>query len=86
VPSLSYEGEKYLEVKLCDALQNSGVINTFCKSSQVQNDTALKLYDTVSLPTLLYESENLTMNAKDKIRITAAEMKFDGLRHKNNLI
>jgi hypothetical protein len=35
-----------------------------------------QIYNTLALPILLYGSENLTMTAKDKTRITAAELKF----------
>jgi hypothetical protein len=37
--------------------------------------TRIKLYSTLSRPTLLYGSENWTIEAKDATRITAGEMK-----------
>jgi hypothetical protein len=35
----------------------------------------IKLYNTLALPILLYDSENWTIKARDARRITAAEMK-----------
>jgi hypothetical protein len=36
----------------------------------------MKLYNTLALPTLLYDSENWTIKARDARRITAADMKY----------
>jgi hypothetical protein len=36
----------------------------------------IKLYNTLTLPTLLYGSENWTIKPRDATRITAAEMNF----------
>jgi hypothetical protein len=38
--------------------------------------TRIKLYNTLTLPTLLYGSENWTIKARDATIITAAEMTF----------
>ena len=38
--------------------------------------TRIKLYNTLALPVLLYDSETWTIKARDAIRITAAEMKY----------
>ena len=38
--------------------------------------TRIKLYNTLSLPVLLYGSETWTIKASDTRRITAAEMKY----------
>jgi hypothetical protein len=38
--------------------------------------TRIQIYNTLALPTLLYGSENWTMKANDKTRITAAEMRL----------
>jgi len=38
--------------------------------------TRIKLYNTLSLPALLYGSENWTIKVRDARRITAAEMKY----------
>jgi hypothetical protein len=42
----------------------------------VQKLTGIKMYNTLALTTLSGESKNWKMKAKDKTRITAAEMKF----------
>jgi hypothetical protein len=42
--------------------------------------TGIKLYNTVALPALLYDSENWTIKAKDARRITAANMKYMRIR------
>jgi hypothetical protein len=36
----------------------------------------MKLYNTLALPTLLHDSENWTIKARDARRITAADMKY----------
>jgi len=36
----------------------------------------IKIYNSVALLTLLYDSENWTLKAKDKTEITAAGMRF----------
>jgi hypothetical protein len=47
--------------------------NTFKPKSK--KGTRIK-YNTLALPLLLYDSENWTVKAKDKSRLTAAEMKL----------
>jgi len=39
-------------------------------------NTRIKLYNTLALPVLLYDSETWTLKARDARRITAAEMKY----------
>ena len=39
-------------------------------------ETRIKLYNTLALPVLLYESEIWTIKTRDANRITAAEMKY----------
>jgi hypothetical protein len=39
-------------------------------------ETRIKLYNTLALPTLLYGSENWTIEARNARRITSAEMKY----------
>ena len=64
-----------MELKLAKFLQLIGTIkrNIFRK---VRTDTILKLYNTLVLPTFLYESENWTLTALQRGRIEAAEMKL----------
>jgi hypothetical protein len=44
--------------------------------SKVQKQTRIQTYNTLALPAFLYGSENWTIKANDKIRITAAGMRF----------
>jgi hypothetical protein len=73
---LSYEGEKDIDVKISKFLKIAGLINTIFKPTKVQKQTRIQIYNTLALLTLLYGSENWTMKANDKTRITAAEMRF----------
>jgi hypothetical protein len=73
---LSYEGENYIHVKISKFLKITVLINTIFKPSKVQKQTRIQIYNTLALPNLLYGSENCTMKANDKNRITAAEMRF----------
>jgi hypothetical protein len=43
---------------------------------KVRTETILKLYNTLVLPTFLYELENWTLTAAQRRRIEAAEMKL----------
>jgi hypothetical protein len=73
---LSYEGEKDIDVKISNFLKITGLINTIFKQSKVQKQTRMQIYNTLALTTLLYGSENWTMKANDRTRITATEMRF----------
>jgi len=43
---------------------------------KVRTETILKIYNTLVLPTFLYESENWTLTALQRRRVEAAEMKL----------
>jgi hypothetical protein len=83
---LSYEGEKDIDVKISKFLKITDLINAIFKPSEVQKQTRIQIYNTLNLPTLLYGSENWTMKANDKTRITAAEMRFMRTTAKYNWI
>jgi len=60
-------------------------LRCLARSSQCFNDSifrvkqsflGIKLYNTLTLPVLLYGSETWTIKAKDTRRITAADMKY----------
>jgi uncharacterized ubiquitin-like protein YukD len=74
--SLSYEGEKDIDIKISKFLKIKGLINTIFKPSKVKQQTRIQVYNTLALPTLFYGSENWTMKANNKIRITTAEKRF----------
>jgi hypothetical protein len=54
----------------------SGLLNDTLKPNLVQRSTRLKLYKTLALPTLLYDSEIWTNKQCDKERLRMAEMKY----------
>jgi hypothetical protein len=56
-----FEKKTVTEHKMC--------VLIFCK-------TRIKLYNTLALPVLLYDSETWIIKARDSRRITAAEMKY----------
>jgi hypothetical protein len=48
------------------------------RPNKTPKKTRIKFYNILALPTLLYGSENWTINARDATRVTAAEMKYMG--------
>jgi hypothetical protein len=68
---ISYENEMCID-KLNNYLKITGIINNVFRPKE----TKIKLYNTLSLPTPLYGSENWTIKARDATRITVAEMKY----------
>ena len=58
-------------------IQLLGVLNNvFRPHKKPLKKTTIKLYNTLTLPVLLYGSEMWTVRARDGRRITAAEMKY----------
>jgi hypothetical protein len=47
-----------------------------CLDKKTVNKTRIKVYNTLALPTLLHDSENWTIKARDATRVTATEMKY----------
>ena len=73
--SISYQISNYVEFILANFLQLIGTIKrTVFK--KVRTETILQIYNTLVLPTFLYESENWTLTALQRGRIEAAEMKL----------
>jgi hypothetical protein len=52
------------------------IIRNVVKPSKVQKQTRLWILNTSAIPTLLYDSETLTLKEQDKCRITAVEINF----------
>jgi hypothetical protein len=52
------------------------IINSAFRREKNLKKTRIKLYNTIDLPLLLYNSENWTVEERDATRITAAEMKY----------
>jgi hypothetical protein len=61
-----------IDNKLNNYLRITGIINNMFRPKK----TKIKLYNTLVLPTLLYGSENWTIETRDARRATAAEMKY----------
>jgi len=75
---ISYQNEKHITVKISTFLQIMRIINRTLKPSQVQIHTRLKIYNVLTLPTLLYGCKTWAIIEQDKCRITSAEMEFMG--------
>jgi len=53
------------------------IISQFPRPSKSRKQqTTLRIYNTLQIPTLLYGSEIWTLNKEEKARITAAEIKY----------
>jgi len=73
--SISYQFSNGVEFKLEKFLQLIGTIKRTI-FNKVRMEAALKIYNTLVLPTFLYGSENWTLTALQRRRIEAAEMKL----------
>jgi hypothetical protein len=65
-----------IDSKLHNYLKIIGILNNVFRPQKTLKKTRIKLYNTLSLPDLLYGSETLTIKARDARRITAAEIKY----------
>jgi hypothetical protein len=76
--SISYKTLKELDIdnKLHNYLEITGILNNVFRPQKTLKKTRIKLYNTLSLPVLLYRSETWTIKARDAKRITAADMKY----------
>jgi hypothetical protein len=57
-------------------LKITAILNNVFIPPKTLKKTRIKLYNTLTLPVLLYGSETWTVKARDTRRITAAEMKY----------
>jgi hypothetical protein len=82
--SKPYEKEVDIDNKFSNYLKVASIINNVFRPQKTLKKTRIKLClkktrtklcITLALPALLYRSENWTIKARDKRRITAAEMK-----------
>jgi hypothetical protein len=69
------ENKMDVDNKLNNYLKITGIINNVFGPNNTLKKTRIKLYNTLALPSLLYDSENWTIKARVATRITAAEMK-----------
>jgi hypothetical protein len=65
-----------IDNKLNNYLKITGIINNVLGPKKTVKKTRIKVYNTLALPTLLHDSENWTIKARDAGRITATEMKY----------
>jgi hypothetical protein len=73
---VSYEKEVDIDNKLNNYLKITDIINNVFIPQKTLKKTRIKLCNTLTLPALLYGSENGTIKARDARRITAADMKY----------
>ena len=72
---VSCEEEVDFDSKMNNNLKITGIINNTFRAQNTLKKTRMKLRSTLTLPAVLYCSENWTIKARDARRITAAEMK-----------
>ena len=65
-----------IDNKLHNYLKITSILNNVFRPQKTLKKTRIKLYNTLTLPVLLYGSETCTIKARDARRITAAEMKY----------
>jgi len=63
-------------LKLHNYLKITGILNNAFRPQNPPKKARIKLYNTLALPVLLYDSETWTIKAREARRITAAEMKY----------
>ena len=73
---ISYEGKLDIDNKLNNFLKITGILNNVFRLQKTLKKKRIKLYNTLTLPVLLFGSETWTIKAKDARRIRAAETKF----------
>src|SRR5215469_9821818 len=73
---ISYERELDIDNKLNSYLKVTGTLNNVFRPQKTLKKTRIKLYNTLTIPVLLYGSETWTIQAGDTRRISAAEMKY----------
>jgi hypothetical protein len=61
--------------KLNNYLKITGILNNVFRPQKTVKKTRIKLYNTLTLPVLLYGSDIWTVKGRDASRISAAEMK-----------
>jgi hypothetical protein len=69
---ITYNKEVDIDNKLKKYLKITGIINNTFRPQKALKKTRLKLYNTLTLLTMLYGSENWAIKTKDARRITAA--------------
>jgi len=65
-----------IDNKLNNYMKVTGIINTILRPENMLKKTRIKLYNALTLPALLYSSENWTIKARYARRITAVQIKY----------
>jgi len=71
-----YEKVVDIDNKLNNYFKITDIINSAFIRQKNVNETGIKLYNTIDVPALIYNTENWTAEARDAKRIMAAEMKY----------
>jgi hypothetical protein len=74
--SISYEGEKDLNIKAANFVKVLGIINQIFKPSLISIHTRIRIYKTLAGPVLSYGSEAWTIKRTAERRLMSAEMRF----------
>ena len=72
---ISYEKELYIDNKWNNHLKTSGIINNIFRPHNTLKKTRMKLYNSITLPSLSYGSGNWTNKTRDARRLTASELR-----------
>jgi hypothetical protein len=72
--SISYEGEKDLNIKAANFVKVLEIVNQIFKPSLVSRHTRIRIYKTLARPVLSYGSETWTIRRTDDRRLISAEM------------
>ena len=73
---ISYEKELDIGNKLHNDLKITGILNNVFRPQKILKKTRIKLYNTLTLPVLLYGSNTWTIKARGARRITATQIKY----------
>jgi hypothetical protein len=71
-----YEKEVNIDNRSNNCFKITNTINSAFIRQKILKETRIKLYNTIDFAALSYNSENLTVEARDGKRIAAAEMKY----------
>jgi hypothetical protein len=74
--NITYERELVIDNKLLNYLKITGILINVLEPQKTVKKTVIKLYNTLALSVLLYDSETWTIKARNAARISAAEMKY----------
>jgi hypothetical protein len=74
--NISYEGDKYMNIKAANFVEVLGIINQMFKPSLVSRHTSIRIYKILARPVLSYGIEAWPIRRTDERRLISAEMRF----------